>query len=86
MKSKQRIEAEAKHRESLLIVLDHVQRFFQENLRINTNDECRAARDYTYGRWPEEFCTINPVLAMPLRIVKPSWTLSTKSTQRRASL
>ena len=54
-------KAEAKHRESLLIVLDHVQRFFQENLRINTNDECRAARDYTYGRWPEEFCATSGI-------------------------
>ena len=59
-------KAEAKHRESLLIVLDHVQRFFQENLRINTNDECRAARDYAYGRWPEEFCATSGIGYAPM--------------------
>lgn len=42
-------------------MLDYVQRFLQENLRVNTDDECRAARDYVYGRWPEEFCATSGI-------------------------
>lgn len=47
--------AEARHKESLLIVLDHVQRFFIDNLRVEAKAESRQAREYAFGRWPEEF-------------------------------
>ena len=50
--------AEAKHKESLLITLDHLQRFFVENLRVAMTEENQAAREYAYGRWSEEFCSI----------------------------
>lgn len=50
--------AEVRHKESLLVILDHLQRFFVENLRVAMTDESRAAREYAYGRWPEEFCSI----------------------------
>lgn len=50
--------AESKHKESLLIVLDHVQRFFVDNLRVEANAECRKAREYAFGRWSEEFCSV----------------------------
>ena len=49
---------EIKHKESLLIILDHLQRFFVENLRVAMTDESRVAREYSYGRCPEEFCSI----------------------------
>lgn len=50
--------AEAKHKESLLITLDHLQRFFVESLRVAMTEENQAAREYAYGRWSEEFCSI----------------------------
>lgn len=49
---------ETKHKESLLVTLDHLHRFFVENLRVAMTNESRAAREYAYGRWPEEFCSI----------------------------
>lgn len=48
---------EARHKESLLVTLDHLHRFFVENLRMEMTDESRAAREYAYGRWSEEFCS-----------------------------
>ena len=48
---------EARHRESLLIALEHIQKFFFDILRQDT-PESRQARDYVYGRWPEETCAI----------------------------
>lgn len=53
--------AEAKHRESLLIVLDQVQGYFLENLRVNESRESQAAREYAYGRWTEEFCSVSGI-------------------------
>ena len=53
--------AEARHRESLLVILDHLQNYFTENLRMADNAECRMARDYAYGRWPEEFCSVSGI-------------------------
>lgn len=50
--------AEAKHRESLLAALDCIQNYFLENLRAGTDEECSRAREYAYGRWPEEFCSV----------------------------
>ena len=49
--------AEEKHRESLLVALDHIQAYFLNCLRTTDNIECKQARDYAYGRWPEEFCS-----------------------------
>jgi DNA primase len=48
--------AEARHRESLLAVLDTVQTFFLQNLRATDKEESLDARAYAYGRWHEEFC------------------------------
>lgn len=50
--------AEAKHKESLLVVLDCAQRYFVEKLRVDADEECRSAREYAYGRWSEDFCSI----------------------------
>ena len=50
--------AETKHRESLLAALDCVQSYFLEKLRAGTSEECSKAREYAYGRWPEEFCSV----------------------------
>ena len=50
--------AEARHKESLLIALEHIQRFFFDCLRIANAPESRQARDYVYGRWPEETCSV----------------------------
>lgn len=50
--------AEAKHKEALLTALDSVQGYFVENLRHKDNGECSKAREYAYGRWSEEFCSM----------------------------
>ena len=50
--------AEARHKESLSATLDHLQKFFVDNLRNTDSAECRKAREYAYGRWEEEFCSI----------------------------
>lgn len=49
--------AAAKKRESLLIVNEMVQKFFIAQLTVEMTDEARAAREYAYSRWGEEFCT-----------------------------
>ena len=53
--------AEARRKEALLATLDHIQRFFSENLRNTNNVECRQAREYAYGRWAEEFCSTSGI-------------------------
>lgn len=45
-----------RHRESLLAVNDLVHRYFVDCLRTGMDDESRRARDYSYGRWTEDFC------------------------------
>lgn len=50
-------ERAAKHRESLMAVMSAVQDFFHSELRLDTTDEARSAREYTYNRWNEDFCT-----------------------------
>lgn len=50
--------AEAKHKEALLITLEHLQRYFVETLRLPDNPESHTARQYAYGRWPEDFCSV----------------------------
>ena len=50
--------AEGRHKESLLIALEHVQKFFYDSLRKTGDLESRQARDYVYGRWPEETCSV----------------------------
>lgn len=47
---------DAAHREALHAVIDNVQNYFAETLRTEMSDEGRAAREYAYGRWPEDFC------------------------------
>ena len=47
--------AEQRHRESLIIAVQAVQRFFVEQLQADT-PEAQAARKYAYGRWTEDFC------------------------------
>lgn len=44
-----------RHRESLIIAVQAVQRFFVEQLQADT-PEAQAAREYAYGRWTERFC------------------------------
>lgn len=57
----------AMKRESMLATLDKVQQFFMDQLRVETSDEARAARKYTYGRWPEEFCATAGIGYAPAR-------------------
>lgn len=55
----QRTEEEkraSEERESVMAAVDAVQKFFFEQLRVEMSDEARAARDYAYNRWPEQFC------------------------------
>jgi DNA primase catalytic core len=47
---------EAQLKESVLASVAIVHQFFQDRLRIEMDDEARAAREYAYLRWPEEFC------------------------------
>ena len=48
---------EAKLKESVLAIVAAVQDFFFNQLRVEANDEARAAREYAYSRWPEQFCS-----------------------------
>lgn len=55
----------ALQREALLAVVAQVQKFFYDQLRVEMNDEARAAREYAYSRWNEEFCSIRGVGLAP---------------------
>lgn len=59
--------AEGRHKESLLIALEHVQKFFYDSLRKTGDLESRQARDYVYGRWPEETCSVAGIGYAPER-------------------
>lgn len=48
-----------RHKEMLLVILSHVQDFFVGSLLMPDSDESRLAREYAYGRWPEEFCSVS---------------------------
>ncbi len=50
--------AKIRHKETLLATLSHVQDFFVGSLLMPDSDESRLAREYAYGRWPEEFCSV----------------------------
>ena len=50
--------AKIQHKETLLATLGHVQDFFVGSLLMPDSDESRLAREYAYGRWPEEFCSV----------------------------
>lgn len=50
--------AKVQHKETLLATLGHAQDFFVGSLQALGNDESRLAREYAYGRWPEEFCSV----------------------------
>ena len=50
--------AKIQHKETLLAILGHVQDFFVGSLLMPDSDESRLAREYAYGRWPEEFCSV----------------------------
>ena len=47
----------AKLKESVLAAGAVVHKFFFDQLRVEMNDEARAAREYAYSRWPEDFCS-----------------------------
>lgn len=47
----------AKLKESVLAAVALVHKFFFDQLRVEMNDEARAAREYAYSRWPEDFCS-----------------------------
>lgn len=55
----------ALQREALLAVVAQVQKFFYDQLRVEMNDEARAAGEYAYSRWNEEFCSIRGVGLAP---------------------
>ena len=44
-----------KRREAMSIALEQVQTFFVRQLSVN-NPEAEKARNYAYGRWPQDFC------------------------------
>lgn len=50
--------AKIRYKETLLATLGHAQDFFVSSLLMPDNDESRFAREYAYGRWPEEFCSV----------------------------
>ncbi|EJW90113.1 protein containing Zinc finger, CHC2-type domain protein, partial [gut metagenome] len=41
------------HKDSLYAVLDKLQEFFTDSLRVSARDDSRTAREYAYHRWPE---------------------------------
>lgn len=45
----------AKLKESVLAAVAVVHKFFFAQLRVELSDEARAAREYAYSRWPEDF-------------------------------
>ena len=47
----------AKLKESVLATVALVHKFFFDKLRVELSDEARAAREYAYSRWPEDFCS-----------------------------
>lgn len=47
----------AKLKESVLAAVATVHKFFFDQLRVELSDEARAAREYAYSRWPEQFCS-----------------------------
>lgn len=47
----------ARLKESVLAVVATVHKFFLDQLRVELSDEARAAREYAYSRWPEDFCS-----------------------------
>lgn len=47
----------AKLKESVLTAVALVHKFFFDQLRVELSDEARAAREYAYSRWPEDFCS-----------------------------
>lgn len=47
----------ARLKESVLAVIATVHKFFFDQLRVELSDEARAAREYAYSRWPEDFCS-----------------------------
>lgn len=47
----------AKLKESVLAAVAVVYKFFFDQLRVELSDEARAAREYAYSRWPEDFCS-----------------------------
>ena len=53
--------AEARHKESLLVTLEHIQSYYADCLRTGTDAESKQARDYVYGRWPVEFCSVSGI-------------------------
>lgn len=48
---------EAKQKESVMAAVDAVQEFFFNQLRVEQSEEARAAREYAYSRWAEQFCS-----------------------------
>lgn len=59
-KSEEQLQA-ARLRESVYAVMVMVQEFFYNQLRVEMNDEARAARQYAYGRWDEKFCATSGI-------------------------
>lgn len=55
----------ALQREATLAVVAQVQKFFYDQLRVEMNDEARAAREYVYSRWNEEFCSTRGIGLAP---------------------
>ena len=63
----------AKRREALLAAIETVQQFFVQQLRVEMTDEARAARGYTYNRWPKSSAP-PAASAMLRRTAVPLWT------------
>lgn len=56
-KSEEELAAE-KHREKLLIALEHIQTFYVNRLNDRTELDSRMAHDYAAGRWTEDLCAM----------------------------
>lgn len=76
---------EARHRESLLAVLESVQKFFTASLAAQSA-ESALAREYAYGRWPEEFCAVTGIGYAPADSNKLLEYSSSKGLDEKALL
>ena len=65
---------DATHKDSLYAVLEKVQTFFTDHLRVSVNDDSPPCPEYAYNRWPEQ----KQVLLRVPRSLR-SWTIAVSS-------
>lgn len=68
--------AEVRHKESLLVILDHLQRFFVENLRVAMTDESRGQPVNTPTADGRKSSVPSRESVMPPRMATHSWSIA----------